>query len=60
MKIKLSVVFSNEIVKSLMQEQNLATENEAVAFMQGYYENEFYGQPLQVKVEGIEESEGTE
>lgn len=60
MKVKLSVIFSNELIKALMEEQDLATENEAVTFMKGFYENEFYGQPLEeVKVEAIEESEDT-
>lgn len=60
MKVKLSVIFSNEVIKALMEEQNLATENEAVSYMKGFYENEFCGQPLEVKVEAIEESEDTE
>ena len=58
MKVKLSVIFSNEIIKALMEEQNLATENEALGFMRGFYQNEFGGQPFEVKIEAIEESEG--
>lgn len=60
MKVKLSVIFPNEIIKALMEEQNLATENEVVGFMKGYYQNEFASQPLEVKVEAIKESEDTE
>lgn len=60
MKIKLSVIFPNEIIKALMEEQNLATENEALGFIRGYYQNEFDGQPLEVKVEAIEEVEDEE
>lgn len=60
MKVKLSVIFPNEIIKALMEEQNLATENEVLGFVKGYYQNEFDGQPLEVKVEAIEESEGKE
>ena len=59
MKIKLSVTYPNEIVKALMEEQNLVTENEAVIFIRGFYENEFLGKHLEVEVEGIEESEDT-
>ena len=60
MKVRLSVIFSNEMIKALMEEQNLATENEALGFVRGYYQNEFAGQPLEVKVEAIGESEDTE
>lgn len=60
MKVKLSVIFSNEIIKALMEAQNLATENEALGFLSGYYQSEFAEQPFEVKVEAIEESEDTE
>ena len=61
MKVKLSVVFSDEIIKALMEEQELASEDEALGFMRGFYENEFRGQPLEeVKIEAIKESEDTE
>ena len=60
MKIKLSVTFPNEIIKALMEEQGFVTENEALAYFEGFYRNEFWGMPLDMKVEAIKESEDTE
>ena len=55
MKIKLSVTFPDELVKALMEEQSLATENEALAYLEGFYRNEFWGMPLEMKVEAIDD-----
>ena len=56
----MSVTFPNEIIKALMEEQGFVTENEALAYFEGFYRNEFWGMPLDMKVEAIKESEDTE